>query len=109
MAVSILRYTRLTATSPVADRGPLDLTGAKMVSVTGNPIPGPLATARIIADISSVHYPEGIRGPQPELNKNAKEGKFRYVLQYVLYANHYRLTYPDMIESFYFNSCPFAS
>ena len=70
-----------TATSPVTDRkqrpGPLDLSIAKTVSVTGTPIPGPLATARIIADISSVQYPEGVSSPRPELNENAKEGKFR--------------------------------
>ncbi len=57
--------------------GSLDLTGSKTVSVPGTPIPGPLATTRIIADIRSVQYPEGVSSQWPELNKNAREGKFR--------------------------------
>lgn len=68
-------------TSPLSDRrqrpGPLDLTGAKIVPVVGTPTPGPLATARIIVDINTVQYPEGVSSPRPDLNEHAKEGKFR--------------------------------
>ncbi|KAF9485987.1 hypothetical protein BDN70DRAFT_870471 [Pholiota conissans] len=73
--------------SPSFDRkrpGPLDLTGAKTISAAGAATPGPLATARIIADINTVQYPEGVRSPHPELNQNAKEGKFRYDREFLL-------------------------
>ncbi|KAH9485515.1 Eukaryotic translation initiation factor 4 gamma [Psilocybe cubensis] len=74
------------ATSPTVDRrqrpGPLDLTNAK-----NSNIPAPqtaLATARIISDISSVQYPAGVSSPRPDLNENAKEGKFRYDRDFLL-------------------------
>jgi translation initiation factor 4G len=42
-------------------------------------IPNPLATARIIADISSIQYLDSISGPRPELNENPKEGELQYI------------------------------
>ena len=39
-----------------------------------------LASARIIEDLGSVPYPEGIKRPDAKLNVNAKDGKFRQVL-----------------------------
>ncbi|KAF8176531.1 hypothetical protein BJ912DRAFT_930637 [Pholiota molesta] len=67
--------TAAVPTSPSMLRsrpGPLDLSGAKSVNAGGAGTPGPLATARIIADINTVQYPEGVRSPHPELNQNAK-------------------------------------
>lgn len=55
--------------------GHLDLTDAKKST-----IPAPqsaLATARVISDINAVSYPEGVSSPNPALNENAKDGKFR--------------------------------
>ncbi len=40
--------------------------------------PSALTTARIIRDLSSVPYPDGVRKPSAELNIGAKDGKFRY-------------------------------
>ncbi|CCM03917.1 uncharacterized protein FIBRA_06068 [Fibroporia radiculosa] len=57
--------------------GPLDLSSAKSQPVP-QPLPSALATARVIEDINSVSYPEGIRSPKVELNVNARHGKFRY-------------------------------
>jgi len=57
------------------ERADKDLTEAKRSTIT---TPSKvLATARFISDISSVQYPEGVSSPRPDLNKNAKEGKFR--------------------------------
>jgi hypothetical protein len=39
--------------------------------------PSACATARVIDDLGSVPYPEGISSPKVELNINAKNGKFR--------------------------------
>jgi translation initiation factor 4G len=58
--------------------GPLDLSSAQKQNIS-QPLPSALATARIIEDISSISYPEGIKSPKIELNVNAKNGKFRYV------------------------------
>ncbi len=58
--------------------GHLDLTDAKKSN-----IPAPqssLATARVISDINAVSYPEGVSSPNPALNQQAKDGKFRCVL-----------------------------
>lgn len=54
---------------------PLDLSNP-----TKNVVPVPLpalARARIIEDLGHISYPEGVTGPKPELNVNAKRGKFR--------------------------------
>ena len=57
--------------------GPLDLSSTH--KPVAQPLPSALATARHIQDVYQVTYPEGIRSPKPELNTNAKDGKFRYV------------------------------
>ncbi|KAH9912513.1 armadillo-type protein [Fomitopsis serialis] len=57
--------------------GPLDLSSTRNQSIA-QPLPSALATARIIEDLGSVSYPEGIKSPKVELNVNAKHGKFRY-------------------------------
>ena len=57
--------------------GRLDLSSTKNNSIPA-PLPSALATARIIEDIATIEYPEGIKSPKPELNVNAKQGKFRY-------------------------------
>lgn len=56
--------------------GPLDLSSTRTQAIA-QPLPSALATARIIEDLGSVSYPEGIRSPKIELNVNAKHGKFR--------------------------------
>ncbi|KAH8113023.1 ARM repeat-containing protein [Phellopilus nigrolimitatus] len=43
-----------------------------------NPLRSALATARHIQNLDQVQYPEGVKSPKPELNTNAKDGKFRY-------------------------------
>ena len=55
--------------------GPLDLTSALR---SASPVVTALATARVITDIASVSYPEGYHSPHPDLNRNVKNGKFRY-------------------------------
>lgn len=57
--------------------GPLDLSNTK--SVLSPSLPSALATARHIDDLGRIPYPEGILSPKPELNTNAKDGKFRFV------------------------------
>ncbi|KAI8970822.1 hypothetical protein BD414DRAFT_501765 [Trametes punicea] len=63
--------------------GRLDLSSTKSSTIP-QPLPSALATARIIEDISSIEYPEGIKSPKPELNVNAKQGKFRYDRDFLL-------------------------
>jgi len=72
-----LRINTAATSSPVDRRrpGPLDLSHAKSNNVAASP----LATARIISDINTIQYPEGVVSPRPDLNENAKEGKFRSV------------------------------
>ena len=73
-----LRINTIAINSPMSDRrrpGPLDLTGAIR---SASPVVAALATARFIADITAVPYPEGFQGPHPDLNQNVKNGKFRY-------------------------------
>ncbi|KDR75692.1 hypothetical protein GALMADRAFT_248310 [Galerina marginata CBS 339.88] len=62
--------------------GPLDLSGAKQANIPASQTA--LATARIIADITTVQYPEGVSSPRPDLNQGAKEGKFRYDREFLL-------------------------
>jgi translation initiation factor 4G len=72
-----LRINTTSISSPTSNRrrpGPLDLTGARSAS----PVVAALATARVIADIATVSYPEGYHSPHPDLNQNVKNGKFRY-------------------------------
>ncbi|KAI0941635.1 hypothetical protein AcW1_003473 [Taiwanofungus camphoratus] len=63
--------------------GPLDLSSTKNQSIS-QPLPSALATARVIEDLGSVSYPEGIMSPKVELNVNAKQGKFRYDRDFLL-------------------------
>ncbi|KAF8550209.1 ARM repeat-containing protein [Imleria badia] len=37
-----------------------------------------LAMARYIERLQDIEYPEGVRGPREDLNKDTKDGKFRY-------------------------------
>ena len=77
----VLHINTTSITSPTSDRrrpGPLDLTGATGAIRSASPVVAALATARVIADIATVPYPEGYRSPHPDLNQNAKNGKFRY-------------------------------
>ena len=70
----------IDTTTPAMGRrhpGPLDLEEAKKSNIAGPQ--SALATARIISEILSVPYPEGVSSPNPALNQNAKEGKFRCV------------------------------
>lgn len=72
------------ATPPTADRrrpGPLDLSHAKNNNAAAS---SALATARVISDINTVQYPEGVSSPLAELNENAKEGRFRYNREFLL-------------------------
>ncbi|KAL1745058.1 eukaryotic translation initiation factor 4G1-domain-containing protein, partial [Schizophyllum fasciatum] len=41
-------------------------------------------TARVINDIGSVKYPEGVRSPLMGLNIHASDGKFRYDREFLL-------------------------
>ncbi|KZP29680.1 ARM repeat-containing protein [Athelia psychrophila] len=50
----------------------------------GPSFPSALATARIIEDIESVQYPEGIMGPKWNLNANTKNSKFKYDRDFLL-------------------------
>lgn len=61
--------------------GPLDLSSANKPGLP-QPLPSALATARHIQDLYQVSYPDHIKSPKPELNANAKDGKFRYVLRF---------------------------
>ncbi|KZT21061.1 hypothetical protein NEOLEDRAFT_1121622 [Neolentinus lepideus HHB14362 ss-1] len=63
--------------------GPLDLSVTRSSSISAS-LPSALATARIIEDLGSVTYPEGIQSPKPELNAHAKNGKFRYDRDFLL-------------------------
>jgi translation initiation factor 4G len=62
--------------------GPLNL----QTAITGSippPLPSALATARYIEDINRITYPEGIKGPNVELNVNTQRGKFLCVLSVI--------------------------
>ena len=60
--------------------GHLDLSQATTIrDISAAPISA-IASARIIEDIESFSYPEGIRSPAPELNVNAEKGRFRCVI-----------------------------
>ncbi|KIJ05197.1 hypothetical protein PAXINDRAFT_103872, partial [Paxillus involutus ATCC 200175] len=47
-----------------------------------------LATAKNIVRLQDVEYPEGIRGPREDLNKDAKDGKFRYDRGFLMQFMH---------------------
>ncbi|TFK79588.1 hypothetical protein K466DRAFT_456760, partial [Polyporus arcularius HHB13444] len=63
--------------------GRLDLSSTKNPAIP-DPLPSTLATTRIIEDIGSLQYPEGFKSPKPELNANAKQGKFSYDRDFLL-------------------------
>lgn len=82
------------AVSPAVHRtrpGPLDLSGAKAPANIAAAQSTALATARVIADINTVQYPEGVSSPRPDLNQGAKDGKFRCVdvLLYPFFRFHF--------------------
>lgn len=56
--------------------------GGKVVDNNTGPAALAMTTAQIITNINTVQYPEGVQSPCPELNQNAKEGKFRCTLFY---------------------------
>ncbi|KIK97976.1 hypothetical protein PAXRUDRAFT_742412 [Paxillus rubicundulus Ve08.2h10] len=56
--------------------GPLDISAAKRDN-SAAPLSA-LATAKNIERLQDVEYPEGVRSPREDLNKDAKDGKFRY-------------------------------
>lgn len=57
--------------------GPLDINAAKR-DLSAPPLSA-LATARNIERLQDIEYPEGVRSPREDLNKDAKDGKFRYL------------------------------
>ena len=77
--VSLRIDTSLTSADGKRRPGRLDVSSTKSNAIPA-PLPSALATARIIEDIGSIEYPEGIKSPKPELNLNAKQGKFRCVM-----------------------------
>ncbi|KAF9012539.1 hypothetical protein BDQ17DRAFT_1271720 [Cyathus striatus] len=75
--------------------GPLDLSMTKGINAPAPP--SALATARIIEDISSISYPEGVQSPRAELNTNTKGGKFRYDRDFLLQFMNICKEKPDML------------
>lgn len=57
--------------------GPLDINAAKR-DMSAPPLSA-LATARNIERLQDIEYPEGVKSPREDLNKDAKDGKFRYL------------------------------
>lgn len=57
--------------------GPLDINAAKR-DISAPPLSA-LATARNIERLQDIEYPEGVKSPREDLNKDAKDGKFRYL------------------------------
>jgi translation initiation factor 4G len=86
---------------------PLNLTQATRSAVSPS-LPSALATARNISDLSNVSYPEGISSPKPELNSNAKEGKFRLVLLIQTQIQPSTFIFIDMTETFSCSLCRYA-
>lgn len=58
-------------------------------NIISAPLPSALAAARMIKDIGTIVYPEGILSPKPELNKNTEPGKFRFVPLWRWLGSHY--------------------
>ncbi|KIJ15597.1 hypothetical protein PAXINDRAFT_169050 [Paxillus involutus ATCC 200175] len=56
--------------------GPLDISAAKRDN-SAAPLSA-LATAKNIERLQDVEYPDGVKSPREDLNKDAKDGKFRY-------------------------------
>ncbi|KXN93010.1 hypothetical protein AN958_09813 [Leucoagaricus sp. SymC.cos] len=73
---------RINTSEPLKKRpGRLDFPNTGSVLA---PFPSALATARVIDDLGRVQYPKGISSPDPELNANVKDGKFRYDRDFLL-------------------------
>ena len=74
---------------PVAKRAvpePLDLSSSK-VAVSDSKIVAPgssLSSAHPITDLKLVSYPDSVKSSNPDLNVNAKPGKFRYDRDFLL-------------------------
>jgi len=64
---------------PKKQPGHLDLSSASKDNIPAG-LPSALATVRVIDDFGAIPYPEGVMSPKLELNVNAKDGKFRYVV-----------------------------
>ncbi|KAG9312204.1 hypothetical protein JVU11DRAFT_7502 [Chiua virens] len=56
--------------------GPLDINAAKR-DMSAPPLSA-LVTAKNIERLQDIEYPEGVKSPREDLNKDAKDGKFRY-------------------------------
>ncbi|PCH35557.1 hypothetical protein WOLCODRAFT_27969 [Wolfiporia cocos MD-104 SS10] len=80
-----LRIDTAVSNPDIAKRRPgrLDLSSTRNQNIS-QPLPSALATARVIEDINSISYPDGIKSPSVELNANAKQGKFRYDRDFLL-------------------------
>ncbi|CAB4483243.1 unnamed protein product [Rhizophagus irregularis] len=58
--------------------GPLDLSRTTSAPAIPSAPLSALGSARMLDDLSSIQYPQGIKSPNPELNSNAEPGKFKY-------------------------------
>ncbi|KAF8071537.1 armadillo-type protein [Lyophyllum atratum] len=67
---------------------------------SSGPLASALVTARYIVNLDSVSYPEGIKSPAADLNRDAKYGKFRYdrdfLLQFVGVCKEPPVDLPDL-------------
>ncbi|EAU91617.1 eukaryotic initiation factor 4F subunit P130 [Coprinopsis cinerea okayama7 len=73
-----------TATSNAADLGKRRPANLDLSATKGVPVASALSTARNLESLDSIKYPEGIQSPKPELNENAKPGRFRYDRDFLL-------------------------
>ena len=79
-----LRINTTSINSPTSDKqqpGSLDLSGATR---SASPVVASLATARIIADIATVPYPECYHSPHPDLNQNMNKQKIQVITSFLL-------------------------
>ncbi|TFK23170.1 hypothetical protein FA15DRAFT_670779 [Coprinopsis marcescibilis] len=73
-----------TTTSNTADLGKKRPANLNIQIAKNTPVASALSTARSLESLNSVKYPEGIQSPKPELNENAKPGRFRYDRDFLL-------------------------
>ncbi|KLO17689.1 hypothetical protein SCHPADRAFT_156858 [Schizopora paradoxa] len=78
--------------------GPLDLSSTNRSGIPP-PLPSALATARHIQDLGQVSYPEGVASPRPDLNMNARDGKFRYDRDFLLQFMKVCVEKPDNLPN----------
>ncbi|KDQ20084.1 hypothetical protein BOTBODRAFT_27505 [Botryobasidium botryosum FD-172 SS1] len=76
--------------------GPLDLSSTRPSIPSTAPLSA-LSTARLIDDLDSVSYPDGIKTPVKELNVNATKGKFRYDRDFLMQFMNVCKEKPDML------------